>query len=115
MQNSKVLKNRVDFLYYEENMTQKEVGEILGISRQRVWAILNSNEDHKERKLKRTKYKVIDRKVQFNNNTSPTIAIPKNMLEKIGINSENRIVEIKVEGQKIIIKKKFRNNNIFLI
>ena len=41
MQNSKLLKNRVDFLYYEENMTQKEVGEILGISRQRVWAILN--------------------------------------------------------------------------
>ena len=106
MQNSKLLKNRVDYLYYEENMTQKEVGELLGISRQRVWAILNSNEDHRDRKLKRVKDKVINRKVHFNKNTTPTIAIPKSMLEKIGINSEERIVEIKVEGQKIIIKKK---------
>ena len=71
------------------------------------------NEDHKDRKLKRVKDKVIDRKVHFNKNTTPTIAIPKSMLEKIGINSEDRIVEIKVEGQKIIIKKKLRNNNIF--
>lgn len=37
------VKNRVDYLYYQENMTQKEVGEILGISRQRVSVILNLN------------------------------------------------------------------------
>ena len=106
MQNSKLLKNRVDFLYYEENMTQKEVGEILGISRQRVCAILNYNEDNKTRKLKRVKNKVINRKVHFNNNTTPTIAIPKSMLEKIGINSVDRMAEIKIDGQSIIIKRK---------
>lgn len=106
MQNKKLLKNRVDYLYYEENMTQKEVGEILGVSRQRVWAILNSNEDHKDRKLKRVKDKVIDRKVHFNKNTTPTIAIPKSMLEKIGINSDDRMAEIKIDGLSIIIKKK---------
>ena len=105
MQNSKLLKNRVDFLYYKENMTQKEVGEILGISRQRVWAILNSNEDHKDRKLKRVKNKVLDRKVHFNNNTSPTIAIPKVMLEKIGVNKENNDIKIVVRDGKIIIEK----------
>lgn len=84
-------------------MTQKEVGEILGISRQRVWAILNSNKDHKDRKLKRVKDKVVNRKVHFNNNTAPTISIPKSMLEEIGIDSVYRMAEIKIEGQSIII------------
>lgn len=106
MGKKELLKNRVNFLYYEEKMTQKEIGEILNISRQSVNAILNSNADHKSRKLKRVEDKTINRKVQFNNNTTPTVAIPKDMLEKIGISSEYRIAEIKVEGQNIIIKRK---------
>lgn len=102
MKKKEQLKSRVNFLYYEENLTQKEIAKTLKLSRQRINAILNSNEDHKARKLKRIEDKTISRKVQFH---SPTIAIPKDMFMKIGINEGDRIVDIKVEGQKIIIKK----------
>lgn len=106
MKKKEQLKNRVNFLYYEENMNQEEIGKILKLSRQRVSTILNSNKDHKIRKLKRIEDKKIYRKIQFYNNSSPKISIPKDMLNKIGINDDNRIAEIKVEGQSIVIKRK---------
>lgn len=105
MNKKEQLKSRVNFLYYEESLTQKEIAKTLKLSRQRINAILNSNEDHKVRKLKRIEDKTISRKVQFHHNYTPTIAIPKDMFMKIGINEGDRIVDIKVEGQKIIIKK----------
>ena len=50
MNKKEELKNRVNFSYYEENLTQKEIGSLLNISRQRVNAILNANSNHKLRK-----------------------------------------------------------------
>lgn len=99
-------KKRINFLYYEEKLTQKEIGELLGISRQRVSSILNSNVDHKYRKSKRDGTKNISRKVQFPNSAGPTISIPKDMFKRIGITEEFREAEVKVEGPNIIIKRK---------
>ena len=86
MNKKEELKSRVNFSYYEENLTQKEIGSLLNISRQRVNAILNANSNHK--------------------NTGPTVAIPKDRLERIGINEENKDAEIKIDGQSIVIKRK---------
>ena len=99
-------KKMINFLYYNEKLTQKQIGELLGISRQSVSAILNSNVDHKFRKLNRVGTKTINRKVYFPNNAGPTISIPKDMFKRIGITEEVRDVEIKVEGQSILIKRK---------
>lgn len=99
-------KKRINFLYYDEKLTQKEIGELLGISRQSVSAILNSNIDHKFRKLNRAGTKIINRKVQFPCKAGPTISIPKDILKRIGITEEFRDAEIKVEGQSIVIKRK---------
>lgn len=106
MNKKEELKKRINFLYYKENMTQKEIGELLNISRQRVNAILNSNENHKIKKCKRIGKNIINRKVRFCNNSSPNIAFPKSMLEIIGVNEENKDVEIGVEGTSIVIKRK---------
>ena len=106
MKKKEELKNRVNFLYYEENLTQKEIGSLLNISRQRVNAILNANSNHKLKKARRIGKKKITRKVQFNRNTSPTVAIPKDMLERIGISEEHKDAEIEIAEQCIIIKRK---------
>lgn len=115
MKKDNPLNNRVNFLYYNENLTEIEIADILNISRQRISAILNSNEDHKIRKSNRITKKVVERKVQFPNNTSPKISIPKDMLKKIGIDEENNIVEIKINAREIILKKsskgKMENEN----
>ena len=100
------LKNRINFLYYEENLTQKEIGLLLNISRQSVSTILNMNSNHKLRKARRIGKRTINRRVQFHKNTSPTIAIPKDMFDRIGINEENKDAEIKIDGQSIVIKRK---------
>lgn len=97
-------KSKINFLYYHEKMTQKEIGELLGISRQRVNAILNSNVDHKLRKSKRTE--TINRKVHFPSNTSPNISIPGDMLKRIGITKEFQDAEVRIEGSSIIIRRK---------
>lgn len=99
-------KKRINFLYYEEGLTQKEISELLNISRQRVNAILNSNKDHELRKAKRSENKIINRKVQFPRKSSPSISIPKDMLNRIGITEEFKNVEIRVQGDSIIIIKK---------
>ena len=106
MNKKEELKSRVNFSYYEENLTQKEISSLLNISRQSVNAILNANSNHKIRKAKRIGKKTINRKVQFHKNTTPKIAIPKDMFERIGINAENRDAEIKIDGQSIVIKRK---------
>ncbi len=106
MNKKEELKSRVNFSYYEENLTPKEISSLLNISRQSVNAILNANSNHKIRKAKRIGKKTINRKVQFHKNTTPTIAIPKDMFERIGINAENRDAEIKIDGQSIVIKRK---------
>ena len=106
MNKKEEFKNRVNFSYYEENLTQKEISSLLNISRQRVNAILNANSDHKLRKARRVGKKAINRKVQFHKSTTPTVAIPKDMFERIGINAENRDAEIKIDGQSIVIKRK---------
>lgn len=100
------LKNKINFLYYEENLTQKEIGSLLNISRQSVSTILNTNSNHKLRKARRIGKRTINRKVQFHKNTSPTVAIPKDMFDRIGINEENKDAEIKIDGQSIVIKRK---------
>ncbi len=38
-------------------------------------------------------------------NTIPTISIPKDMFNRIGINEENKDAEVKIEGQSIVIKR----------
>lgn len=105
MDKKEIIKNRVNFLYYDQDMTQESIGKVLKISRQTVNKILNSNDEHEKLKLKRIENKKITRKVQFKKNTSPTISIPKDMLEKIGIDPEENEAEIKVEGTSIIIRK----------
>ena len=88
MNKKEELKSRVNFSYYEENLTQKEIGSLLNISRQRVNAILNANSNHKLRKSRRIEKKTISRKVQFHKN------------------EENKDAEIKIDGQSIVIKRK---------
>ncbi len=106
MNKNEELKRRVNFSYYEENLTQKEIAWLLNISRQRVSAILNANDNHKIRKARRIGKKIINRKVQFPKNTSPTIFISKDMFNRIGINEEDKDAEVKIDGQTIIIKRK---------
>lgn len=101
MNKKEELKSRVNFSYYEENLTPKETSSLLNISRQSVNAILNANSNHKIRKAERIGKKTINRKVQFHKNTTPTLAISKDMFERIGINAENRDAEIKIDGQSI--------------
>lgn len=105
MNKKEIIKNRVNFLYYDQDMTQESIGKVLKISRQTVNKILNSNVEHEKMKLKRIENKKITRKVQFKKNTSPTISIPKDMLEKIGIDPEKNEAEVKVEGTNIVIRK----------
>ncbi len=52
MNKNEELKRRVNFSYYEENLTQKEIALLLNISRQKVSAILNANDNHKLRKAR---------------------------------------------------------------
>lgn len=102
---TELLKQRVNFSYYEEGMSEIEISKLLNISRQRVSAILNSNKNHKKRKRKILENVKIKRKVQFYNRTSPRISIPKELLEKIGVDSNNCYIEIKNKGREIIIRK----------
>ena len=102
---SELLKQRVNFSYYEEKMSENEISKLLNISRQRVSAILNSNKDHKKRKRKILENIKIKRKVQFYNRTSPRISIPKELLEKIGVDNKNCYIEITTKGKEIIIRK----------
>lgn len=114
MDKKEIIKNRVNFLYYDQDMTQESIGKVLKISRQTVNKILNSNEEHEKLKLKRIENKKITRKVQFKKNTSPTISIPKDMLEKIGIDPEKNEAEIKDDKYIEVGKsgKKFNKKDV---
>ena len=103
--NIDLLKQRVNFSYYNENMSENEISKLLNISRQRVSAILNSNKDHRTKKRKKFENVKIKRKVQFYNRTSPRISIPKELMELIGINNNECYVEIMNKGKQIIIRK----------
>lgn len=79
---------------------------LLNISRQSVSSILNTNSNHKLRKVRRIGKRTINRRVQFHKNTSPTVAILKDMFDRIGINEENKDIEIKIDGKSIVSKEK---------
>lgn len=45
---NETLYKKIKYLYYEQDMTQKEIAEMLSKSRQWISTILNSDENHKE-------------------------------------------------------------------
>ena len=99
------LHKRVKYLYYEQDMTEKEVAELLEKSRQWVSAILNSDKNHKELKRKKKSKRTIIRNVEFNKNNNTKVAIPIDLFNTIGINKEKRKAKIRLVGKKIIIEK----------
>lgn len=101
---NETLHKKVKYLYYEQDMTQKEIAEMLGKSRQWISTILNSDENHKELTKKKKQKRNVERNVEFYNNSKAKILIPVEMLEAIGANKENRKVSIRVEKNKIVIE-----------
>lgn len=60
---NETLYKKIKYLYYEQDMTQKEIAEMLSKSRQWISTILNSDENHKELTTKKTK-KEMQREMQ---------------------------------------------------
>lgn len=106
---NETLHKRVKYLYYEQDMTEKEVAEILGKSRQWVNAILNSDENHKELMKRKKRKRTIERNVEFYKDNKTKIAIPIDMFEAIGINDKNRKAKLKISKNKIIIENALNN------
>lgn len=105
MVKNEALHKRVKYLYYEQDMTEKEVAEILGKSRQWVNAILNSDKNHKELMKKKRRKRTIERNVEFYKDNKTKIAIPIDMFEAIGINDKDRKAIVKVTKNKITIER----------
>lgn len=99
------LHKRVKFLYYEQDMTEKEIAEILGRSRQWISNILNSDENHKELLKKKKQKRTIKRNAEFYKKNIAKISIPISFLDAIGINEEERELTIKVVRNKIVMEK----------
>ena len=75
MVKNETLHKRVKYLYYEQDMTQKEIAEMLGKSRSWISNILNSDEKHKELSKKMKQKRIIDRNVEFNKNNKTCFQI----------------------------------------
>lgn len=101
---NETLYKKIKYLYYEQDMTQKEIAEMLSKSRQWISTILNSDENHKELTKKKKQKRNVERNVEFYNNSKAKILIPVEMLEVIGANKENKKVSIRVEKNKIVIE-----------
>lgn len=100
----KQLYKKVKYLYYDKDMSQKEIAKMLGMSRQWISTILNSDEKHEELiKIKKQK-RNIERKVEFYKNSVAKISIPLSIFEAIGVNPDNRNVNIRVIKNRIIIE-----------
>lgn len=99
------LHKRVKYLYYDQDMTEKEIADILGKSRQWINRILNSDENHKDLLKKKKQKRIINRKVEFGKNNKAKVSLPTNILEAIGITEDERDVKIKVVRNKIVIEK----------
>lgn len=102
---NKQLYDKVKYLYYDKDMSQKDIAEMLGLTRQWISVILNSSEKHEDLMKKKKQKRNIERKVEFYKNSVAKISIPNSMLEAIGIDENNRDVKIKVVNNKIIIEK----------
>ena len=100
----KQLYKKVKYLYYDKDMSQKEIAQMLGMSRQWISTILNSNEKHEELNKKKKQKRNIERKVEFYKNSVAKISVPGYALEAIGVNEENRNVIIKVSKNKLTIE-----------
>ena len=107
----KELYNKIKYLYYDKDMSQKEIAQMLGLSRQWISTILNSNEKHEELNKKKKKKRSIERKVEFYKNSVAKISVPGYALEAIGVNEENRNVIIKVSKNKLTIELGENNEN----
>ncbi len=105
MNKNEQLYKRVKYLYYDQDLTEKEIAETLGKSRSWINAILNSDKEHKELLKRKRQNRVIKRNIEFYKNSSCKIPIPISMLEAIGINQEIRSVNIKVVKNRIVIEK----------
>lgn len=107
MPNNEEIIEKIKFLYYEENLTEMEIAALLGKSRQWVSNALNSDALHKEKKKERVKKRIINRKINTNiKATNVRISIPLIFFNEIGINENKQEINIKLEGKKIVIKKK---------
>lgn len=107
----KELYNKIKYLYYDKDMSQKEIAQMLGMSRQWISVILNSNEKHEELNKKKKQKRSIERKVEFYKNSVAKISIPGYALEAIGVNEKNRNVIIKVSKNKLTIELGENNEN----
>ncbi len=107
----KQLYKKVKYLYYDKDMSQKEIAQMLGMSRQWISTILNSNEKHEELNKKKKQKRNIERKVEFYKNSVAKISVPGYALEAIGVNEENRNVIIKVSKNKLTIELGENNEN----
>ena len=105
MNENEKLKNRVKYLYYEEDLTMKEIAVIVDRSRTRVSAILNEDPNHKMKTNKKRAKRIIQKELNLSEKGSTLIRIPNNLLNAIGVDENNNKVEIKVFNSQIIIKK----------
>lgn len=105
MNKNEQLQKRVKYLYYEQDLTEKEIAKVLEKSRSWISKILNSSKEHKELVKRKKQKRTIKRNVEFYKNSSCKISIPINMLEAIGINQDAREINIKVVSNKIVIEK----------
>lgn len=97
------LKNKILKLYFEDNQTMQEISNIVNISRYTISKILHQDnrfiKDKTKRKLDRLRKPQI-RKLIFNkkdNSYTVKVSIPYNYIEKLGLNIEDKIVDVKLD------------------
>lgn len=105
MKKNEQLKNKVKFLYYDKDMTQKDIAKLLGKSRQWINTILNSDEKHQELTAKKKQKRTIERNIEYYKNSNVKVSIPTEMTRAIGLDEEERKVKIRVDKKRIIIEK----------
>jgi len=100
-------------LYFKDNKTMKEIEQTTGISRNSIGKVLHQDKRFYEEKEKRKESKLRQpqtNKVNFNkngNSYSTKINIPYLYFKKMGIDKENRLVDVIYDENKkeIILKK----------
>lgn len=107
------IKNDILNLYFNEKHTMQEISDKTSISRYTISKILhqdnrfeNEKENRKKEKLKQPQIN----KLIFDKNKNTfnvKVSIPYDYIEKLGLNRDNRIVEVKLDEKKeeITIKK----------
>lgn len=107
------LKNNILNLYFSDKNTMKQISEKTGISRYSISKILHKDKRFENEKKNRREEKLRQpqiNKVIFDKNGesySAKVSIPYKYIKKMGINLDNRLVEVSFDENKdeVVIKK----------